>query len=465
MSDNQSLTAGRNRRSARGSLRPFSFDTLRLSLAIVVLATACSSDAPQPPADPLPTPREIYLETLIQDPQAFRALATQWEARGDAALAAPLAVDLPYLEFQSLGPGHNTAAAWSFELDVYDVLELEARRGAGARGAMIVDVLRRVDEGWMPVLSLPPNQTTARYRPDAAGEFAVRAQPTLDSAGKLALALKRDTVLQFPVQTDSKKSVLSFFGAARDAGRRQHHGIDIFAARGTPVLAALDGLVSRVAESPKGGLHIWQRSAEGSLYYAHLDSVVVEAGDLVTRGQVIGGVGNTGNARTTYPHLHFGVYQRWHGPVDPLPLTGRARIPDPWPEDLAATPRWLASQTEALTVRAAPKRAGGAIGQLENGELVSVRARSGSWVRVVTGAGAHGFVAARYLGPPQRTAQQTDAESALHLEPVLDSPELTRLRRGTTVTGKGRFGEYLWVETDAGVEGWLRPQPEATPPS
>jgi peptidoglycan LD-endopeptidase LytH len=116
--------------------------------------------------------------------------------------------------------------------------------------------------------------------------------------------------------------IQSFFGAARDGGRREHHGVDIFAPRGTPVLAAGPGVVRRVRETPIGGRVVWVFDEARNLnrYYAHLDSQLVRGGQAVRPGDTIGTVGNTGNARTTPPHLHFGIYARGQGPVDPWPF-------------------------------------------------------------------------------------------------------------------------------------------------
>ena len=98
---------------------------------------------------------------------------------------------------------------------------------------------------------------------------------------------------------------------------------DLFAPRGTPVLAASAGRVRGVRETSRGGKVVWIRDPvrEASLYYAHLDSQHVSDGQMVKRGDTVGFVGNTGNARGTPPQLHFGLYRR--GPVDPYPF------PDP----------------------------------------------------------------------------------------------------------------------------------------
>ena len=97
------------------------------------------------------------------------------------------------------------------------------------------------------------------------------------------------------------------------SGGRFHQGNDIFASRGTPVVAVGDGEVIRWNPPSRptalGGITITYRTADGSEWYnAHLDTIAegLSVGSAVSRGQVIGTVGNSGNARTTPPHLHLG---------------------------------------------------------------------------------------------------------------------------------------------------------------
>ena len=113
-------------------------------------------------------------------------------------------------------------------------------------------------------------------------------------------------------------AIQSRWGAPRDGGARRHEGIDVFAPRGTPVLAGAAGRVSRVQETPIGGRVVWLQTDAGSLYYAHLDRPLVAAGDRVGAGDTLGTVGNTGNAAATPPHLHFGIYAP--RAIDPEPF-------------------------------------------------------------------------------------------------------------------------------------------------
>lgn len=131
-------------------------------------------------------------------------------------------------------------------------------------------------------------------------------------------------MLAFPV-AGKKSNIGSFWGASRDGGRRKHQGIDIFARKGTPVVAISDGVIIESGNTPIGGKVLWLKSSSHgwTAYYAHLDKKAVKEGQYVRKGQVLGTVGNTGNARYTPAHLHFGIYKD-SGPINPLPYVKNA---------------------------------------------------------------------------------------------------------------------------------------------
>lgn len=129
--------------------------------------------------------------------------------------------------------------------------------------------------------------------------------------------------LPVPVQGVSKKELTDTWGASRSRGRT-HEGIDIMAEQGTKVYSATHGIVSSLKGNNLGGTVIWIIGPSGSWhYYAHLHRHKrgLKEGDTVRRGDLIGYVGNTGNARYTAPHLHYGIYLngKGRGAVNPYP--------------------------------------------------------------------------------------------------------------------------------------------------
>lgn len=97
----------------------------------------------------------------------------------------------------------------------------------------------------------------------------------------------------------------------------------MIAARGTPLVALEDGTVSRIGNGGLGGKTVWLRSGSGhDYYYAHLDGFAsgLKEGQHLDSGELLGYVGNTGNAIYTVPHLHFEYHPGGGSAVNPYPL-------------------------------------------------------------------------------------------------------------------------------------------------
>ena len=110
------------------------------------------------------------------------------------------------------------------------------------------------------------------------------------------------------------------WGAARSQGR-SHEGIDIFAPRGTPIRSTTQGIVSKVGENILGGRVVVVVGPGGAgHYYAHLEDYAdISPNDWVDAGDIIGYVGDSGNAKGTPPHVHYGIYINGSA-VNPYPL-------------------------------------------------------------------------------------------------------------------------------------------------
>src|SRR3954447_21155576 len=153
--------------------------------------------------------------------------------------------------------------------------------------------------------------------PSALGAIPVGLQPKLTAGGYV-----------FPVY-GFHSAVTDTFGAFRgDVPGDWHHGDDIFAPLGAPILACADGTVFSVGWNDVGGNRLWLRDGQGNeFYYAHLSaySPAARNGNRVKAGEVVGFVGNTGDAEGTPYHLHFEVHPvaylalGYDGAVDPTP--------------------------------------------------------------------------------------------------------------------------------------------------
>jgi len=187
-------------------------------------------------------------------------------------------------------------------------------QGDGGRGSGGVSQRNRLEPGESPPFLLGGPQNTAHLIETLSGltQYGVPLRKSLASV-----------VGPFPVAglawwTDD-------WHACRDGCTRFHEGLDIFAEAGTPLVAAADGVVTQKGKGDLSGLHVEIEDADGTQYfYAHLSGWAegLRLGQRVRVGEVLGYVGNTGNAISTPPHVHF-EYQPKGKPVPPKPIVDR----------------------------------------------------------------------------------------------------------------------------------------------
>lgn len=173
---------------------------------------------------------------------------------------------------------------------------------------------------WIAALTLLPDARVATTRP-------VVADPTPGAAGP---------VLEVPIAGIARSALVDSWGDPRDNGQRVHHGTDIMAQQMTPVRAAAPGTIEKLFVSAAGGTTIYQRTPQRdwTLYYAHLAGYApdLHEGQAVRAGDLLGFVGDTGDAGPGNFHLHFGLTrtapdQHWYQgeDVDPWPYLARQR--------------------------------------------------------------------------------------------------------------------------------------------
>jgi murein DD-endopeptidase MepM/ murein hydrolase activator NlpD len=204
-------------------------------------------------------------------------------------------------------PTPTTSASSLPASDDDDYAQLEAQLRADLNRLSSREIARKP--------TVAPSATTARARDR---EFAARANALF--------APLNGNSLRMPVVGVRTFDLDDSWHAPRDGGSRQHKGIDIFAAKGTEVVAVADGIISYLGDQKLGGHCVWLTTEAGaSFYYAHLDRWAggLYEGMEVQAGDLLGYVGNTGNAKYTPSHLHFGVNQN-DEMVNPYPLLAHA---------------------------------------------------------------------------------------------------------------------------------------------
>jgi len=408
-------------------------------------------------------PRQRYVEALNSAGLAKTALALDWITAGDRAVREAPLVTSPHEEQGYFEPGEPSAIALRVLVRRGQEISFEMDLPGDTATTMFLDawaIAEDSGEAFEHLFSADSGVRSIRLTPRRDGEVIVRAQPELLRGGRFRAALRLAPTLAFPVRPGTERDIGSKFGAPRDAGARSHHGIDIFARRGTPVVAAAEGVVNRVNETNIGGKVVWVRDVFGnSLYYAHLDSQAVSSGMHVDVGDTLGFVGNTGNARTTPPHLHFGVYRRGEGPMDPFWFVHRpgGNLPR-LVADTNRLGRWVRLSGQRATLLAGPSVRSDTVGLLPRHTTMRVVSAAGEYYRVRMPDGVTGFVSARLTEPAERAIATIPAGETILARPAVThgpSDVVAVVAEGDNVGVLGRFGEFVLVRSSRGVSGWV----------
>ena len=351
------------------------------------------------------TPHEAYLASLEDAGLTETALGKDWVRAARESVDGATVVSLPFQEEGFITPEDPGATAYRVSVGRGQRLAAEVTLETAEQTRVFVDVFRVPEDpgdAYRPVLSTDSVPGALEYEPGRGGEFILRLQPELLRGGTYRVVLRLEAQLAFPVEGYTPRAIQSVWGDERDAGRRSHEGVDIFARRGTPVLATSVGVVNRVNNTPIGGKVVWLRDTarNANIYYAHLDSQFVVSGQRVQPGDTLGFVGNTGNARTTPPHLHFGIYRRGEGAVNPDPFirppTGSMAALE---ADLSQLGGYVRLRDDGTRLRSGPSRRSDVLQEMDDETPMRVLGGSGDWFRVKLPDGVVGFVAARLTRP------------------------------------------------------------------
>ena len=182
----------------------------------------------------------------------------------------------------------------------------------------------------------PPPQTTAPAstqpspddgtEPDQEPEDATDPEPDQEPDGMTDPEPDQEpegmTESGMTCPVDGFHTFTDTWGAPRSGGRR-HEGVDFLAARGTPVVAVINGVIKRLRNGGLGGITVWLAAANGDeYYYAHLDSWApdLSVNQKVMAGDLLGTVGTTGNSPDYIPHLHWEFLPGGGKAINPTPL-------------------------------------------------------------------------------------------------------------------------------------------------
>lgn len=406
------------------------------------------------------TPRERYEQALRAAGLDGTALGTAWMTAAAEALDGAVPISPPYHEESFFDPKEATATAYRLSLRRGQRLEVAFESEPDPNYRVFIDLFRAPGRPDAPPVHVTSADSLGRQLEHVArrdADFLIRIQPELLRGGRTSVSIIVTPTLRFPVYGRDVTAIGSRYGDGRDGGLRRHEGLDIFAPRGTPVIAAAAGVVRSTRGNRLGGNVVWLRDELGrNHYYAHLDSQAVRRGQRVAAGDTLGFVGNSGNARNTPPHLHFGLYSR--GSFDPYPALQilPTELP-PFTGDSSLIYRSARVIRARSRIRALPTTRSEILAELPLHTILQVRAGTGAWYRVTTPDGKVGFIAAHLTEPVESPIRRQVLAAGARL---LTAPESTAVavesvNAGAELPVLGAFGDFVYVEGPSGRAGWL----------
>ncbi len=333
-----------------------------------------------------PTAREVYAREFRDN----RPVYDSWEAAYTTSLRDSLEVTLPYGEKGSFAPYQNTVYSYTLQMQEGEVLTAEVAADS-INQRIFMDVYAWDGIAWKKTDNNEPLHHAIEYAIEETSLYKLIIQPEISANSNFFISINKKPAYGFPVAGKGNSAIMSFWGVERDGGKRTHEGIDIFAKKGTPVVAATDGTIGFTGERGIGGKQVWLREGlfGNSLYYAHLDAIAVESGVRVKAGDTLGFVGNTGNAQFTPPHLHFGIYK--NGAVNPLPFVYET-------ENIAAAqfPTNSKSGVQKIkskaNLRKGPATMFNTVGTLTANDTVVILGQAKDWFHIQTTTGQKAYL-------------------------------------------------------------------------
>jgi len=404
------------------------------------------------------SPYENYKESLLKAGLESSALGRNWIEAGENALKDSIIVNIPFRETIYFPSEKTRAVCYRFSAKRGETLLITTKLTSRLPVNVFVDMFS-IDTAPRIVISSDSVQTS-QHEVKRTSMYRLRIQPELLRSCQLIVTIQSKPSFLFPVQGKSGKHIISIFGADRESGIRKHEGIDIVARKGTPVLASTSGNISKVSENSKGGkvVYLTDPYKGYTLYYAHLDTQMVSTGQSVSPGDVIGLVGNTGNALTTISHLHFGLYDYFFGAIDPYHFVNQRAGTLPTEikkQELIDT--WM--RTSAKTdLQFTPFSKNGNSTPIAKNTICKIIGGMANLLHVELPDGKQGYFAATAL---EKITTPISHEKLKNVMPMYDEAQqqmrvaIDTLPPGTLLPVLAKFNHFIFTQTTEGVTGWV----------
>jgi murein DD-endopeptidase MepM/ murein hydrolase activator NlpD len=423
---------------------------------LIAFLSGCKNEIVPAPYRPR-NEHDLYILSLKQANLLESALGYEWLKSSQKSLTDAIEVETPYQEAFFLDPAKAESIGYRFSVKRGQKIGVKATVHRSDSMKLFID-LYRVNNDSLKNYQLVASADSANHQlvfePRRDADYILRLQPELLRGGRFDVTIQKVPSFSFPVSGKSSKSIGSYFGDPRDGGKRDHHGVDIFAKRHTPIIAPVKAYVSSVATKSLGGKVIWLRDSKGRhLYFAHLQKQIAKPRTYVNPGDTIGTVGNTGNAKTTPTHLHFGIYKR--GPIDPIYFIKETNInPVVISANLELLGNWVRTTEKTYLNKTILTTT---IDTLELYQPLKVIGVVESSYRVVLPNGLIGYINDSEIEPTSEPilAQLASGPYDLLLAPMQNSATKANLAAGENLSILARQEGFWFVRTSIGQFGWI----------
>ena len=406
------------------------------------------------------SPHEQYQRKLVTAGLDKTSMGSAWIVSGYQSIQKPLQITIPYRETGYFAAEKISAVSYRFAAFRGQKIGVKITKKPMDQFTIYADVWEQPEGQQMRLLaSADTLNNHLVFEVKSSGVLFLRLQPELLRSGQYTLEISVGPSLSFPVKSAGSRNIHSIYGDGRDANARKHEGIDIFAPFRTPAIAAAEGTVIRVNENNLGGKVVWLRpkNQDFTLYYAHLDQQIATEGQSVLPGDTLGLIGNTGNARTTPPHLHFGIYAS-EGTVDPFPFVNTvipaAKSINAPLENINTIMRTVGNSN----LYNSPYNGSTKIQSLLPGTILTVAAANNNWYTVELPNGQLGFLQSKSLISTRKAMRELKLNTKqLALYDMPDSLAAVKksLSNVKNVELLGIFGTYYFVRNNGNETGWI----------
>ncbi len=402
------------------------------------------------------SPYDDYVQSLGKAGLKETALAKEWVKAGEQALKDSITINLPFTETGFFEATRPEARAYRFQVHAGQILTISGQTKTLPSSQLFTDVFLWKEDHWQSLVHADTGLTVV-HEFDKNALCLLRIQPELLSDTWYTLTLTLQPALINPVKGATNKSIGSFYGNARDEGKRSHEGVDIFAAKGTPVIAPADGIVYSTATNNLGGKVVWLYDLQrGQTYYfAHLDSQWVSTSVKVKQGDTIGQVGNTGNARNTASHLHFGIYR--NGSLDPLHYIHTTSSISSIPLDTSLRARVYKVSVKEGSLYNSPEMKSTVLYKYPKGTYVRQVAKNKNWSRVILPEGQQAYVQSNDISLANKgkrwVLKNTDT---LWSEASLQALPMKNLNASEVLEILAQYKDFNYVKTSQNLYGWIK---------